>query len=160
MPNPSDYAADLERANDDAVAFASSCSPEDWAEVVPGDGWPIGVVVHHLAAGYDLVSRWIDCALAGDPIEDTAEGIDAANVRHAEEFAGVGVAEAVALLRTNGAAAVAKLAQLDVSDLPKTASFGPAGGQPFSVEQFCVAAAGHVLSHLSRARNALGHDES
>jgi DinB superfamily len=156
MTSPSQYAADLGRENEEAIAFARSCSPEQWTAVVPGENWPVCVVVHHVAKGYELVSRWIDCALVGDPIEDTADGIDADNLCHAEDFGGVGVAETVDLLRTNGAAAVAKLGRLSQSDLLKTAAFGPAGGQPFTVEQFCVAAAGHVRSHLGHARAALG----
>jgi DinB superfamily len=158
MTTSSEYAAELERANEDAIAFATSCSPEEWAAVVPGEDWSVGVVVHHVAEGYDLVSRWIDCALGGRPIEDTGEGIDAANLRHAQDFAGVGVDECVELLRNRGAAAVAKLHRLGESDLEKTTAFGPAGGQPFSVEQFCLAAAGHVHSHLGRARSAVGRD--
>lgn len=43
--------------------------------------------------------------------------------------------------------------------LENTTSFGPAGGRPFSVEQFCVAAIGHVQSHLSHARAAVGREQ-
>ena len=127
---------------------------------VPGDNWPVCVVVHHVAEGYDLVSEWIDCALTGRPVEHTAEGIDAVNSRHAETFATVGAGETVELLRDKGTAAVTKIRGLSVSDLAMTAPFGPAGGQPFTVEQFCVAAAGHVRSHLGRAATALGRDTS
>jgi DinB superfamily len=158
MPRPSQYSAELEQANEDAIAFALSCSPREWVTVVPGEGWPVCVVVHHIAEGYELVSGWIDCALAGDPIEDTEEGIDAANLRHAQQYAGVGVAETVELLRDKGAAAVAKLGRLGEADFVRTTAFGPAGGRQFSVEQFCVAAAGHVRSHLGRARAALGQN--
>jgi hypothetical protein len=158
VTEPSSHAADLERASEDIIAFAESCSPEEWVTVVPGDNWPVCVVVHHVAEGYDLVSGWIDCALTGRPVEHTASGIDAANSRHADDFAGVGVQEAVDLLRVKGSAAVAKIRGLNVSDLALAAPFGPAGGQPFSVEQFCVAAAGHVRSHLGRAATALGRD--
>jgi hypothetical protein len=158
MPTPSEYATELERANEDVIAFANSCSPEEWVAIVQGEGWPVCVVVHHLAEGYDLVARWIDCALAGHPIEDTGEGIDAANLRHAQEFADVGVVETVELLRIKGGGAVAKLGRLDESDLRKTTAFGPAGGQHFSVEQFCIAAEGHVRSHLTRARTAVGQE--
>jgi hypothetical protein len=155
MPTPSELAGELELANEDVIAFARSCTPEEWAVVVEGEGWPVCVVVHHVAEGYDLVSRWIDRALAGRPIEDTGEGIDAANLRHAQDYAGVGVLQTVELLRTRAAAAVAKISRLGESDLGKTTAFGPAGGQDFSVEQFCVAAAGHVRSHLARARTAV-----
>ena len=158
MTEPSDYAADVEQANADIIFFSESCSPEEWLAVVPGDNWPVCVVAHHVAEGYDLVSGWIDCALTGRPVEDTADGIDAVNSRHAEAFAGVGVHETVALLRAKGSAAVTRIRGLSASDLVMTAEFGPAGGQPFSVEQFCMAAAGHVQSHLGRARAALGRD--
>lgn len=159
MPTPSEYAADLGRANDKAIAFALSCTPEEWAAVVPGDSWPIGVVIHHIAEGFNLVSGWIDCARAGTPIEVTGEEIDANNLAHAEARAGVGVAETVELLKANGDAAVTKVGQLDESDLGRTAEFGPAGGRPFSVEQFCQAAIGHVSSHLGRAQAAVGRDD-
>jgi hypothetical protein len=152
MPSPSEYATDLEQATSETIAFTERCSPEDWAIVVPGDGWPVGVVVHHIAEGFDLVSRWIDSALAGAAIDDTADAIDANNLRHAQEFSGATVEETVELLRTNSAAAAAKLSRLDDTDMAKTAAFGPAGGQPFTVEQFCAAAAGHVRSHLARAQ--------
>ena len=156
MTTPTEYAAVLEQANEEAIAFATSCSADEWRAIVPGDNWPVCVVVHHVAEGFDLVSGWIDCAVTGRPIEDTAEGIDAANVDHAEKFGAVEVSEVVELLRRNGASAVAKLGRLNEADLAKTTPFGPAGGQPFSVEQLCGAAAGHVRSHLGRAREALG----
>ena len=90
-------------------------------QIASGDDWPVGVVIHHIAEGFNLVSRWIDCALGGRAIEDTAEGIDSANRRHAEDFASVGVEETVELLNTNGAGAVAKIRGLDEPDLKKTA---------------------------------------
>ena len=156
MPSPLNYAADLEQATADAIAFAESCSDEAWVTEVPGDGWPVGVVIHHIAEGFDLVSRWIDRALAGSPIQDTNEGIDAANLRHAQEFSGTTIEEAVGLLRTKSQATAAKISGLSESDMAKTTPFGPAGGQDFTVEQFCAAASGHVRSHLARAQDAVG----
>jgi hypothetical protein len=156
----SEYADELERAIDDAVSFAESCSAEDWATPVPGEDWPVSVVVHHVALGHDLVLRWIDCALVGRSVEDTREEIDTFNLRHAEESAGVGVAETVELLRTNGAAAVAKIRRLSETDLERTAPFAPADGQPFSVDQFCSAAVGHVRTHLGHARAVVGRADA
>ena len=123
-----------------------------------GDDWPVGVVIHHIAEGFTLVSRWIDCALGGRAIEDTAKGIDSANRRHAEDFATVGVVETVELLNANGTVAVAKIRGLDEPDLEKTAAFGPAGGKAMSVEQFCIVATEHVRSHLGRALSSLRAD--
>ena len=156
MTTPAEYAEELQRAIDDAVEFAESCTAEEWGPVVPGEDWPVSVVIHHAALGHDLVSGWIDCALEGRPVEATGEDIDALNLRHAEEFAGVGVAETVELLRTDGGAAVAKIRALGEADLERTAPFAPAGGQPFSAGQFCTAAAGHLRSHVGHAKAAVG----
>ena len=158
VPTVRELATNLDRANDEVIAFAMSCSAEEWAEVVSGDGWPVGVVLHHIAEGYDLVSRWIESALVGHEIEDTADGIDSANLRHAEHFASVDVEATVALLRTNGAAAVRRIIALDDSDLQKSTPFGPANGVPLSVAQFCAVAVGHVRGHLDRARLSLRGD--
>jgi len=156
VTTPADYADQLERANADAIAFAEACSDEEWGTVVPGENWPVGVVLHHVALGHGLTAGWVDCALAGTAIEGSAEEIDTANARHAEEFAGVGVAETVDLLRANGAAAVAKLRSLDATDLALTTSFGPAGGQPLSIDQYCNAAVRHPEVHLGHAKAAVG----
>jgi hypothetical protein len=75
-------------------------------------------------------------------------------------IAGVGSEETPELLRTKGAAAARKLRGLRGDDLDKATSFGPAGGHPFSVEQFCIATVGHVQTHLSHAREAVGRHEA
>jgi len=155
VSTPSDYADELERATAEAIDFAASCTADEWSTIVPGEDWPVGVVVHHVALGYDLVVGWIDCALSGRPIEGGGEHLDADNQRHAEEYAGVGVAETIELLRSHGQAAAARLRGLGESDLATTTPFGPAGGAPFSIEQFCNAAIGHVRGHLGHARSAV-----
>ena len=61
-------AVELERANDEVAAFALACSPEQWRAVVRGEQWPVGVVVHHVAVGHDLMRRWLGRVAAGDDI--------------------------------------------------------------------------------------------
>jgi hypothetical protein len=156
MPTPADYADQLERANAEAIAFAQECTDEEWRAVVPDEEWPVCVLIHHVAVSHPMLSGWVDSALAGEPIDSGIEVINQANAEHAVEFAKVGVAETVELLRQNGAAAVARLRRLEESDLAVTTPFGPAGGQPFSVEQFCKAAIGHPLGHVGHAKEALG----
>jgi hypothetical protein len=156
MTSPVELSEQLEQAIGDAASFAQSCSADEWATIVPGEDWPVGVVIHHIAVGHDLVSRWIEQAREGRPIDVTAEAIDEGNARHAKEAAGVGVEETVELLRANGAAVVELLRSLDEKDLDNATPFAPAGGQPFSVEQLGAAAAAHVRSHLGHAQAAVG----
>ena len=156
MPTPAEYADQLERANDEAIAFAEGCTDEEWRAMVPHEEWPVCALIHHVAVSHPMLSGWVDSALAGEPIEGGIEAINQANAEHAVEFAKVGVAETVELLRQNGAAAVTRLRRLQESDLAVTTPFGPAGGQPLSVEQFCKAAIGHPLGHVAHAREALG----
>ncbi len=123
--------------------------------IVPGEEWPVGVVVHHVALGYDLVIGWLDCAVGGRPIEQTGEDIDADNLRHSVEYVGVGIEETIDLLRRNGRSAAARIRELGDTDLATTTPFGPAGGAPLSIEQYCNAAIGHVQRHIANARAAV-----
>lgn len=161
MTTPTEYAEEVERVTDEAVAFARSCTPGEWATLVPGEDWPVGVLVHHVALGFDRVTHWIDAALAGEPIEETGEEVDADNAEHAEAFAGVGVEETVELLRANSAAVVGRIAGLTEEELSRSTAFAPAGGKAFSAGQFCGALVAHIERHIGNAKSAVrGGDEA
>jgi hypothetical protein len=145
-------------ANAEVMAFAASCTEEQWRTLVPGEGWTVGVVVHHIAEGHAQGLRWLQAMAQGDAVVDTQEDIDAHNVEHAARVAEIGVPETVALLGQNGAQLESFIRQLTDADLERTAPFGPAGGQPFPVAQLAPVNAGHVRGHLAHAREALGSD--
>ena len=94
-------AADFAAANQDVVEFARSCSEAEWALVVPGEQWPVGVVVHHIAEGHEHGLQWLSRMAHGEPVTDTAEGIDQDNAAHATRAATVDRDETVALLEAN-----------------------------------------------------------
>jgi len=153
-------AAELRDANAEAVAFVDGCSEDDWRVLVPEEGWPVGVVLHHVAAGHVLVGDWVDAARRGEDITITTDEIDEANARHAEDFAGVSREETSELLRTNGEELAALLEGLSDAELASEVAFTPAGGALFSAEQLCGAGARHAASHLGRVRRALGEPDA
>jgi hypothetical protein len=156
---PDDGAADLGRqfaaANAEAIAFAGSCSEAQWRTLVPGEGWSVGVVLHHIAESHAAVLRWLDAMVRGDGVTDTVDDIDTRNEEHAERTMGIGIAETIELLRENGAQTEAVLRSLTEAQLARTAPFGPAGGQSLPVSALAEVTARHTLEHLSHARQAV-----
>jgi hypothetical protein len=142
-------------ANAEVIAFAGSCSDAQWRTVVPGEDWPVGVVMHHIAEGHANALAWLTAMAHGDAVTDSGEDIDRRNVDHAARSDGIGIAETVALLGQNGALTEAALRRLTDEQLDRTAPFGPAGGRPFPTEQMAAVTAQHALGHLAHAREAL-----
>ncbi len=122
-------ADDFAKANADALDFARACTEGDWAVTVPGEGWTVGVVLHHIAEGHAHGRRWLAEMASGEGVAQSAGDIDRANAVHAVEMARVGPVETVALLEVNGTRLEEALRGLSDEDLDRTAAFGPAGGR-------------------------------
>jgi hypothetical protein len=150
-----DLAGPFEVANQEAIAFAEACTDGQWTAMVEGEGWPVGVVVHHIAAGHLLMLDWLGRASRGEAITKTASEIDADNARHARAFAGVGRADTVGELRRHGALLAHFIRGLTADELDTSVPFGPADGRAFTTRQLVSAAAGHCRTHLADARGAL-----
>jgi hypothetical protein len=151
-------ADDFAVANAEAVEVARSCSAEQWAVTVPGEGWTVGVVLHHIAEGHEHGWQWLNAMRQGDGVTDTAEGIDRANAEHAVQFEDVGPAETVTLLEANGRRLQDTLRSLSDGELDRTAPFGPARGRAMPVEALAAVAARHTREHLAHVRAALNGD--
>jgi len=149
-------AHDFAAANADALAFARACTEGDWAVTVPGEGWTVGVVLHHIAEGHAHGRRWLEAMAGGVGVAESAEDIDRANAAHALDMAAVGPAETVALLEVNGDGLERALRGLSDEDLDRTAPFGPAGGRPLPTGDLAAVAARHTREHLAHARAAVG----
>jgi hypothetical protein len=140
------------------LAFVRSCSEEQWLRTVPDEGWTVGVVLHHVAEGHQQGLRWLDSMARGDGVADTAEDIDRANSAHAVRAEGVGPAETLVLLESNGAALETALRALTDEELGRCAPFGPAGGRELPTVELAVVAARHAREHLAHARAAVNGD--
>jgi hypothetical protein len=148
-------ASDFGRANGKALAFARSCTDDQWARTVPGEGWSVGVVLHHIAEGHAHGVRWLGEMASGRGVTDTAEEIDRDNAAHAARAGAVGQDETVALLRTNGTRLEETLRGLSDEDLDRSAAFGPAGGRSFPTGELAAVPTRHTLEHLSHAMEAV-----
>jgi hypothetical protein len=159
---PSERAASLADAlaavNAESITFAESCTDTQWHTVVPGEGWPVGVVLHHIAEGHANGLKWLEAMASGMPVTDSGPDIDEWNVEHAARCADVGVVETVALLTQNGARVEAAIRRLTDDELDQTAPFGPAGGRALPAEQMAAVTAQHARGHLDHAREAVASD--
>jgi len=147
-------ADDFAAANADAVSFARSCTDGEWAVPVPGEGWTVGVVLHHIAEGHANSERWLRAMARGEGVTESADDIDRANAAHALEAEDAGPALTVALLEANGALLEATLRGLSDEQLDRTAPFGPAGGRELPTVDLAAVAAGHTREHLTHAGGA------
>jgi uncharacterized damage-inducible protein DinB len=145
-------ADDFAAANSEVLAFLRACSEEQWLLTVPGEGWTVGVVLHHIAEGHDHGLLWLGSMVRGEGVSDSAEDIDRANAAHAVRAEGVRPAETLALLEANGARLEAALRSLTDEDLDRCARFGPAGGRELPTADLAMVAARHAREHLAHAR--------
>ena len=115
--------------NNEFIAFVDNCSDEDWRKVCSGEGWTVGVVAHHVAAGHFGAIDFVRMIVAGEAIpEITMEAIDQMNAQHAKEHANCTREEVLALLRKNGSAFAGYLEGLSEADLGRTGYFAAIGG--------------------------------
>jgi len=113
----------------DFIAFVDNCSDEDWRKVCSGEGWTVGVVAHHVAAGHFGAIDFVRMIVAGEAIpEITMETIDQMNAQHAKEHANCTREEVLALLRKNGSAFAGYLEGLSEADLARTGYLALIGG--------------------------------
>jgi hypothetical protein len=148
-------ASDFARVNRKALAFARSCTDEQWGRAVPGEGWTVGIVLHHIAEGHAHGVRWLGEMASGRGVTDTAEAIDRDNAAHASRAGAVGQVETVALLQTNGSRLEEMLRGLSDEDLDRLAPFGPAGGRSFPTGELAAVPTRHTLEHLAHAMDAV-----
>jgi DinB superfamily len=150
-----ELADDFAVANADAIAFVRSCDESVWALPVPGEGWSVGVVLHHVAEGHRQGRRWLSEMTSGAGVTDTAADIDRANAAHAVRAEDIGPEETAALLERNGALLESALRALSDDDLDRAAPFGPAGGREFPTADLAAMGARHTREHLSHVQQAV-----
>lgn len=146
----------VEQAHETLVAALVRCTPRRWRAICADTGWTVGVEAHHVAVNEAAILHAILAAAEGQPHAPiTPEALDAINARHAIEFAGIGKARTLALLRRNGAKAVAAYRRLSDAQLARTATL-VAGEPPASVADWIEELAlGEIASHSEYIRAAI-----
>jgi DinB superfamily len=156
-PRANALAERLEQGARQLAAFARKLTPAQWNTRIPGDGRKVGVVVHHVASMYPIEIELAQALAAGKPIAgitwDTVHGI---NASHARDYDGVGLEEALELLRRNSLAAADAIRALDDEALDRAATVSLNADAPLTCQFFLEDhAVRHSYHHLAKIRGAL-----
>ena len=144
----------LEQANHGLIATIEGLSDAQWTAKTPGDGRSVGVVAHHVAVSHKAVAGIAGAIAHGQAVPPiTMEMIHEGNAQHAAQHAHCTKAETLALLRQNGAAAVAAVRGFGDAELDRTATF-PIGTMSVAqvVERIMI---GHAHDHHGTIKKAL-----
>ena len=150
-------AATLEKGAGALADLAGKLTEVEWQTPLPHDGRTIGVVVYHVASIYPLEIELAQKLAAGGAITDvTWDDVHALNAAHARDNDKVTKEEALALLRTNAAAAAAAIRAMSDDALDRVAPNSLYGNAPltcqFMLEDHAVR---HSFHHLARIRAAI-----
>jgi hypothetical protein len=150
-------AARLEAGAWALARLAATLTPAEWQRRIPGDGRPIGVVVHHVATMYPLEIQLAQTLASGQPIAGvTWPDVHELNARHAREHESVTPDEAIDLLRRNSATAAAAVRALGDDQLDQAASVSLNADAPLTCQFFLEDhALRHSYHHLASIRAAL-----
>lgn len=145
-------ATEFERANDELIAAVERLSDAQWRTICEGEGWSVAVTAHHVAVGHAAIAELLRLAARGEARRSSFEQLHERNARHAEEYADVGQAETIDLLRRNGAEAITVVRGFDDAELNRVP--GENGRSPSElIERVLI---GHLRGHLASIRTAVG----
>jgi len=147
----------LEQGAAALAAFAKTLSDTEWQARLPHDGRKMGVVVHHVANMYPIEMDLTQVLAAGKPIEGvTHEVVADINAKHAKEFDGVTLQQALDLLAKNSAAAASGIRALSDTQLEQAATVSYYNDAPvtcqFWVEDHPMR---HSFHHLGKMKAAV-----
>jgi hypothetical protein len=147
----------LENGAGALAAFAATLSEAEWQKRVAGDGRKIGVIVHHVASMYPIEIQLAGLLAAGQPIAGvTWDAVATINRDHAKEHDTVGKEAALALLKTNSAAAAAAIRAFTGQELDRAAPVSLDSDAPLTCQFFLEDhAVRHSYHHLARIKVAL-----
>lgn len=150
----SELAARFEAAHGEVLAFAGGCSEQAWAALTEAEGWPVGVVLGHIAAGYGAFGRWMAGYAEGRPVTETREAVDAENARQAAAPPPPRE-ETMARLRERARETSAVIRGLSDDLLATSLPMALAGGAEISAERLVELLLRHTGRHLESCRAAV-----
>lgn len=157
-PRAEALASRLEAGAGRLAALAATLTDVQWKTPIPGDGRPIGVVVHHVATVYPLEIHLAQTVASGQPVVGiTMDDVHRGNAAHARDHAGAGKEETIALLARNSAAAAAAIRALGDDDLTRAEAVSLYENAPLTC-QFVLEdhAVRHSYHHVFKIEQALG----
>ena len=139
------------------AVFADTLSESEWQTRLPRDGRKVGVVVHHVASMYSIEIQLASLLAVGRPITGvTWDAVATINRDHAKEYDDVSREIALALLRTNSAAAAAAIRAFTDEELDRAAPVSLNSDAPLTCQFFLEDhAVRHSYHHLAGIKVAL-----
>lgn len=152
----------LTRGARELAEFARALTDDEWRMATPGDGRPVGVIVHHVATVYPLEIHLAQLMAAGTRIVNvTWKTVHEMNAAHAAEHAHATREQTLALLAESSAAAAEALGRFTDEELDSAVPVSLYGDAEltcqFMLEDHAVR---HSYHHLSRLRAAVRPSES
>ena len=147
----------LENGATALAALTAALSEAEWQTHLPKDGRKVGVVVHHVASMYPIEIQLASLLAAGQPITGvTWDTVDAINRDHAKEYDNVAKEAALALLKTNSAAAAGAIRAFTDEELDRAAPVSLNSDAPLTCQFFLEDhPVRHSYHHLARIKAAL-----
>ena len=149
-------AVKFEAVNGDVIATVEAASDQHWAAVTTEEGWPVGVVAHHIGEGYPLITALIQALGSGADVPSwTIDKIDQSNKEHAAQFASVTKEETLMALRSGGSAAASAVRSLSDNQLVRRSEV-LAGAPPMTAEQVIEnSLIGSTAAHLASIKKTI-----
>lgn len=150
-------AAQIEQGAEALAAFSESLSKAEWQTIVPNEGRPVGVVVHHVAVLCPMLVDMAGELAEGKPITGmTWDHVHQMNRQHAQEHAAVGQQETIALLRINSKAAAERVRGFIDEELDNGATVCLYADAPLTTQAFIeFHSIFHSYTHLASIQAAL-----
>ena len=147
----------IEQGAEALIALAEGLSETEWNTVVPSEGRPVGVVLHHVGVLCPMLVDMAGGLAEGKPIAGmTWDHIHQANAQHAEEQAAVGKEETIALLRSSSKAAAERVRGFIDEELDNGATVCLYADTPLTTQAFIeFHSIFHNYTHLASIRAAL-----
>jgi len=146
----------LEQGAKALATLARGLNDAQWRTLLPRDGRTVGVVIHHVGSMYPLEIQVAQTVASGQPLVGvTMDNVHEINAGHAQEFANVSKADAVALLEKNSRMAAAAIRALSDEQLDRAERVSLNADAPltcqFVLEDHAVRHSYHHLAQIKRA---------
>jgi len=147
----------LENGATALAALAATLSEAEWQMRLPNDGRKIGVIVHHVATMYPIEIQLASLLAGGQPITGvTWDAVNTINRDHANKYDNVTKEAALALLKTNSAAAATAIRAFTDDELDRAAPVSLNSDAPLTCQFFLEDhPVRHSYHHLARIKAAL-----
>ncbi len=139
------------------VAYAESLTDAEWKLIVPKDGRPVGVVVHHVGNMYPIEVQLAQVLAKGEAVAGLTWGdVAKVNAGHAHDHGNVSKADAIQFVKQNSKAAADAVRQITDEQLDRANPVSLNSDAPLTCQFFIEDhALRHSFHHLARIKETV-----